>query len=653
VDLKACYPICSWFFRTHLALFIALIAIASLSSVTPARAEELPETDFCRNNPRVCVVEGLVAPGIEPVSKLTQWGKGSILAVAFAPDGQRFAVGSVSGFAVYDMHALNEAPRWLVFEEPFWYDRMTFSADGAFLHLANGQEHRTYAFADGKLVDAAREAREVSGVTSSWVWDVDETSPDGALRFRGLHTYTYDEDQGEREISVREMIEPSRGEVLYRLTDPTASLTVYDYREREGCDLSFFSYCGNAYTPLVYSPYRARFAPSSETFAVNYRILSLGGSTDFSTLRVYNSADGKLLGMLGSHQQPVVDLAYSPDSRHLLVGFADGSIQLWDIASQKPAFSAWHFNAPIRDLAYTRDGKLVLVQRPNWVEVRRSSDGALRARYTASLFALSPTESLAALAAEDGTITLINTHNGEIVRQIEAHTDRILALAFSPDGQLLASSSQDCTIRLWDVSTGDFLHFFEQTIVDAYGEGFTRSRIFIHSLQFVPSANALIGFGSWATVVNWNVNSGATRYVIRSAPLEYYNGMMTLDPHFTHTFGLYIDANLLIVGENRYNLRTGEALGRSAHFEVQETGCSTSGLPSADGQWLFSRGTVNDRQVICVVEMTTRRIIQTLDLMPAGDEAYDWAGWLTLSPDGKRLILPTRSGLIQVYQVRP
>lgn len=37
---------------------------------------------------------------------------------------------------------------------------------------------------------------------------------------------------------------------------------------------------------------------------------------------------------------------------------------------------------------------------------------------------------------------------------LEGHFDQIMAVAFSPDGQLIALASQDSTVQLWEVATG-------------------------------------------------------------------------------------------------------------------------------------------------------------------------------------------------------
>ena len=42
----------------------------------------------------------------------------------------------------------------------------------------------------------------------------------------------------------------------------------------------------------------------------------------------------------------------------------------------------------------------------------------------------------------------------ELIRVLEGHTDRVWSIDFSADGQLLASSSSDKTVRIWSVSDG-------------------------------------------------------------------------------------------------------------------------------------------------------------------------------------------------------
>jgi WD40 repeat protein len=64
--------------------------------------------------------------------------------------------------------------------------------------------------------------------------------------------------------------------------------------------------------------------------------------------------------------------------------------------------------------------------------------------------AFSPDGRLLATASNDKTARVWDPAAGEHLRTLTGHTSVVRAVAFSPDGRLLATASEDCTARVWD-----------------------------------------------------------------------------------------------------------------------------------------------------------------------------------------------------------
>ncbi len=75
---------------------------------------------------------------------------------------------------------------------------------------------------------------------------------------------------------------------------------------------------------------------------------------------------------------------------------------------------------------------------------------------------------------------------------LTGHTDHIFSIAFSPDGQTLASGGADTTIRLWDVSIGK------------HKKTLTEHTNWIRSVSFSPDGRTLISGGS-DTIRLWDI----------------------------------------------------------------------------------------------------------------------------------------------------
>ncbi|MBE9227182.1 trypsin-like peptidase domain-containing protein [Phormidium sp. LEGE 05292] len=77
--------------------------------------------------------------------------------------------------------------------------------------------------------------------------------------------------------------------------------------------------------------------------------------------------------------------------------------------------------------------------------------------------AISPDGQIIASGLADGNIKLWNKNTGKELRVLAGHSSTIDSLAISPDGQTLVSGSRDKTIKIWNIQTGQLLHTLTET----------------------------------------------------------------------------------------------------------------------------------------------------------------------------------------------
>jgi len=257
---------------------------------------------------------------------------------------------------------------------------------------------------------------------------------------------------------------------------------------------------------------------------------------------------------------------------------------------------------------------LLRVRHSNLLELRGHTSATTGVSYSADGQRVAST-------SWDGTVKIWDARTGQESLTLKGHTDAVNSVSFSPDGQRLASAGGDKTVKVWDARTG-------QELLTLQGHNGA-----VSSVSFSPDGQRLASGGGDETVKVWDART--------------WQELLTLKGHIGAVSCVSFSPDgLQLASAGRYatvtiwDARTGqEMLTLKGH-----KGVVSSVSFSPDGQRLASAG---GDETVKVWDACTGQELLTLK-GHNGDISS-----VSFSPDGQRLASAGRDKTVKIWDATP
>jgi len=329
---------------------------------------------------------------------------GSILAVAFSPNGEWLATGDVNG-EVRVWRIVDGKQMVTLRGHTAWIRSVAFSPDGPI--LVSGSEDQTIR-----------------------IWEISEVE-NGKLVKTLQHNHR-----------VRSIAFSANGQ---RLVSGSDDCTVKLWNTQDWQCLHTLKHEDFVLAVAI--------SPDGQIVA---------GADDDEVVVLWNARDGQCLKILSGHEDSILSVAFSHDGQLLASGSEDKTVRLWNVSTGQcvntlTGHSSWIWSVAFNSNNILASGsadhtvRLWDIQSGQCLNTLQGHTNDVRS------VAFSPEGKTLATGSDDKTMKLWEVRQGDCLKTWHGYTNWLWSVAFSPEGRRIASDNADHIVRIWDIQTGKCL----------------------------------------------------------------------------------------------------------------------------------------------------------------------------------------------------